>query len=113
MSEFDLAEEAWAQNLSATTKCLLNADIGDRLPAPPRFLHPVPVAACKLYGAGRIAFFSLGHHAETYSDPNVLRFTANAINWVAKRTHESAFIHDVFLSYAAADATRATEIRDV
>jgi hypothetical protein len=112
IEEFDLAEEAWAQNQGTGAHCLLNADIGDRLPAHPRFLRPIPVRGYKTCGNGRSAFFSLGHNEATYSDPNVLRLTANAIKWVAKQTHENKYSHDLFLSYAANDAITAYQIRD-
>lgn len=59
---FELAEEAWAQNLAPGVRPLLSADVGDRVFAPQRFREgPVPVAACTAVGDGRLAWFSLGH----------------------------------------------------
>jgi hypothetical protein len=44
---FELAEEAWAQNLAPGVRPLLSADVGDRVFAPQRFREgPIPVAAC-------------------------------------------------------------------
>jgi type 1 glutamine amidotransferase len=79
MREFELAEEVWAQNLAPGVRPLMMADVGERVFAPERFQRgPLPVAACRSLGAGRLAWLSLGHFAEMYTDPNFIRFAANA-----------------------------------
>src|SRR5260370_11660832 len=61
---FELAEEAWAQNLAPGVRPLLSADVSDRVFAPQRFREgPIPVAACRPLGEGRLAWFSLGRFA--------------------------------------------------
>jgi hypothetical protein len=118
---FELAEEVWAQNLAPGVRALLVADVGDRVFAAERFREgPVPIAACRSLGEGRLAFFSLGHFAETYVDPNFVRLAANAIRWTTKETNERDFEYDLFLSFsslnrdearAIAERARAMELR--
>lgn len=111
MREFELAKEVWAQNLAPGVRPLLVADVGDRVFAPERFQKkPMPVAACMKMGEGRLAWFSLGHFAETYGDPNFIRFAANATRWVAKETHERDYQFDLFLSYSTKDRAQADVI---
>lgn len=108
---FELAEEAWAQNLAPGVRPLLSADVGDRVFAPQRFREgPIPVAACRTLGAGRLAWFSLGHFAAMYGDPNFLKVAANAARWVAKETNERAFEYDLFLSFSSTNRDEAREI---
>jgi hypothetical protein len=111
---FELAEEVWAQNLAPGTRPLLSADVGDRVFAPQRFREgPIPVAACRTLGAGRLAWFSLGHFAAMYDDPNFLKVAANAVRWLAKETNERTFEYDLFLSFSSTnrDEARAIEKR--
>lgn len=111
---FELAEEAWAQNLAPGVRPLLSADVGDRVFAVQRFREaPIPVAACRTLGEGRLAWFSLGHFAATYADKNVLRVVANAVRWLAKETSERTFEYDLFLSFSSTnrDEARAIESR--
>jgi|ERR1022692_1034076 type 1 glutamine amidotransferase len=109
--EFELAEEVWAQNLAPGVRPLLVADVGDRVFAPERFQKgPMPVAACVKVGEGRLAWFSLGHFAEMYGDPNFIRFAANAMRWVGKETHERDYQFDLFLSYSTKDRVQAAVI---
>lgn len=111
---FELAEEVWAQNLAPGVRPLLSADVSDRVFAPQRFRDgPIPVAACRTLGAGRLAWFSLGHFAAMYADSNFLRVAANAARWVAKETNERTFEYDLFLSFSSTnrDEARAIERR--
>jgi TIR domain/Trehalose utilisation len=110
---FELAEEVWAQNLAPGVRTLMVADVGDRVFAPERFREgPVPIAACRALGEGRVAFFSLGHFAETYSNPNFVRLVANAIRWVTKETSERDFKYDLFLSYSSRNRDEARTIQE-
>jgi hypothetical protein len=78
ISTFELAEEAWVQNLAPGVRPLLSADVGDRVFAPQRFREgPIPVAACTVLGGGRLAWFSLGHFGAMYEDSNFVRFATN------------------------------------
>src|ERR1700691_4893633 len=87
--EFELAEEVWGQNLAPGVRPRRMAEVGCGVFAPERFQRgPLPVAACRSLGAGRLSWFSLGHFAEMYTDPNFIRFAANAIQWVTKETNE-------------------------
>jgi hypothetical protein len=109
--EFELAEEVWAQNLAPGVRPLMMADVGDRVFAPERFQRgPLPVAACRSLGSGRLAWFSLGHFAEMYTDPNFIRFAANAIQWVTKETNERDYEFDLFLSYSSRDRDQARSV---
>jgi hypothetical protein len=111
LQAFELAEEAWAQNLAPGVKPLMVADIGDRIFAPERFQNaPMPVAACTTRGEGRLAWFSLGHFAALYNDPNFVRFAGNALRWVAKETNERDYDYDFFLSYSTRDGLQAAAI---
>jgi len=84
------------------------ADIGDRVFAPERFQSgPMPVAACVARGEGRLAWFSLGHFAAMYNDPNFVRFASNSVRWVMKETNERDFQFDLFLSYSTKDRDQA------
>lgn len=106
---FELAEEAWAQNIAPGVRPLLSADVGDRVFAPQRFREgPIPVAACRSLGDGRLAWFSLGHFAATYDDPNFIKFAANAVRWIAKETDERTYEYDLFLSFSS---TNRDEVR--
>jgi len=108
---FELSEEVWAQNLAPGVIPLLKADVGDRVFAPQRFREgPIPVAACRTLGAGRLAWFSLGHFAATYDDPNFTKLTANALRWVTKETNERAYEYDLFLSFSSLNRDEAREI---
>jgi hypothetical protein len=101
----------WAQNLAPGVRPLMMADVGDRVFAPERFQRgPLPVAACRSLGAGRLAWFSLGHFAEMYTDPNFIRFAANAIQWVTKETNERDYEFDLFLSYSSRDRDQARSV---
>ncbi len=111
---FELAEEAWAQNLAPGVRPLLSADVGDRVFAPERFREgPVPVAACTAVGDGRLAWFSLGHFGAMYDNPNFVKVATNAVRWVAKETNERAYEYDLFLSFSSMnrDEARAIETR--
>lgn len=109
--EFELAEEVWAQNLAPGVRALMVADVGDRVFAPERFQRgPTPVAACRSLGEGRLAWFSLGHFAEMYGEPNFVRFAANALRWVMKETNERQHRFDLFLSYSSKDRDQARAI---
>jgi len=109
--EFELAEEVWAQNLAPGVRPLMVAEVGDRVFAPERFQKgPMPVAACAMRGAGRLAWFSLGHFAEMYGDPNFVQLAANAVRWVTKETNERDFQFDLFLSYSTKDRDQAAVI---
>lgn len=113
VNEFELAEEVWAQNLAPGVRPLMMADVGDRIFAPERFQRaPMPVAACAKHGAGRLAWFSLGHFPETYGNPNFIRFAANAARWVAKETNERDYEFDLFLSYSSKDRDQAEVIEE-
>ncbi|WP_321476173.1 TIR domain-containing protein [uncultured Paludibaculum sp.] len=112
VGEFELAEEVWAQNLAAGVRPLMSAEVGDRIPAHSRFRNPIPVCACKSVGLGRLAFFSLGHFAAMYSDPQFLLLASNAIRWTAKVTSESRWAYDVFLSYGSRNRAQAQVIKD-
>ena len=108
---FELAEEVRAQNLAPGVRPLLSADVGDRMFAPQRFREgPIPVAACTELGEGRLAWFSLGHFAATYEDPNFLKVAANAVQWLAKETSEQAFEFHLFLSFSSSNRDEAREI---
>jgi hypothetical protein len=109
--EFELAQEVWAQNLAPGVRPLMVAEVGDRVFAPERFQKgPMPVAACAMRGAGRLAWFSLGHFAEMYGDPNFVQLAANAVRWVTKETNERDFQFDLFLSYSTKDRDQAAVI---
>jgi hypothetical protein len=109
--EFELAEEVWVQNLIPGVRPLMMADVGDRVFAPERFREgPVPIAACRALGEGRLAFFSLGHFAEMYADPNFVRLAANAIWWLTKETDEREFESDLFLSFSSLNRDEARVI---
>ena len=111
VQEFELAEEVWAQNLAPGVRPLMVADVGDRVFAPERFQKgPMPIAACRKWGDGRLAWFSLGHFAEMYAHPNFVRFAANAVRWVMKETHERSYDFDLFLSYSSKDRDQARAI---
>lgn len=111
VQEFELAEEVWAQNLAPGVRLLMVAEVGDRVFAPERFQRsPMPVAACTTRGAGRLAWFSLGHFAETYGDPNFIQFASNALQWLAKETNERDYEFDLFLSYSTKDRDQAAVI---
>jgi hypothetical protein len=108
---FELSEEVWAQNLAPGVRALMMADVGDRVFAPQRFREgPIPVAACRVLGKGRLAWFSLGHFAAMYEDPNFIRFAANAVRWVAKETNERQYAHALFLSFSSLNRAEAREI---
>jgi hypothetical protein len=114
VQEFELAEEVWAQNLAPGVRPLLMAEVGDRVFAPERFQRaPMPVAACTALGEGRLAWFSLGHFAEMYGNPNFIRFATNAVRWVAKETNERDYEFDLFLSYSTKDSDQAAVIMQV
>jgi Trehalose utilisation/TIR domain len=109
--EFELAEEVWAQNLAPGVRPLMAADVGDRVFAPERFQRgPMPVAACRTFGEGRLAWFSLGHFAEVYGDPNFVQFVANALRWVTKETNERQYQFDLFLSFSSQNRDQARAI---
>jgi hypothetical protein len=109
--EFEVAEEVWAQNLAPGVRLLMVADVGDRVFAPERFQRgPMPVAACRSWGEGRVAWFSLGHFAEIYGDPNFVQFAANAVRWVTKETNERQYRLDLFLSFSSQDRDQARVI---
>ena len=109
--EFELAEEVWAQNLAPGVRPLMMADVGDRVFAPERFQRgPLPVAACRSLGEGRLAWFSLDHFASMYADPDFIRFAANAIRWLAKETNERDYEFDLFLSYSSRDSDQARAV---
>jgi len=108
--EFEIAEEVWAQNLATDARPLMSVEVGDRIPSHPRFKQPIPVCACKALGSGRLAFFSLGHHSGLYQDPNFLLLTANAIRWTSKRTNDSQYAYDLFLSFSSRNKDQAREV---
>lgn len=109
--EFELAEEVWAQNLAPGVRPLLMTDVGDRVFAPERFQRgPLPAAACRSLGEGRLAWFSLGHFAQMYGDPAFNRFAVNAIRWVTKETNERDYEFDLFLSYSSRDRDQARAV---
>lgn len=111
ISEFELAEEVWAQNLAPGVRPLLMADVGDRLFAPERFQRqPLPIAACRSLRAGRLAWLSLGHFAQMYADPNFVFFAANALRWVMKEINERDYEFDLFLSYSTQDRDQARAV---
>jgi hypothetical protein len=113
VTEFELAEEVWAQNLATGVRPLMSVEVGDRVPSHPRFRQPIPVCACKTFeGGGRLAFFSLGHFAATYENRHFLRLCSNAVQWLAKLTNESQWTYDVFLSYSWRNRDQAREIKD-
>ncbi len=112
VGDFELAEEVWAQNLAAGVHPLLSVQVGDIVSAHPRFLEPIPIAACRAFDRGRISFFSLGHFGATYENPSFLRFAANAVLWVTRNINERRFIHDVFLSFSHENRDEAGRIRD-
>jgi hypothetical protein len=70
----------------------------------------MPIAACVKRGQGRLAWFSLGHFAEMYGDPNFVRFAANTARWLAKETNERDYEFDLFLSYSTKDRDQAAAI---
>jgi hypothetical protein len=111
VGEFELAEEVWAQNLAGGVRPLMSVDVGDRVPSHPRFKQLIPVCACKTMGAGRLAFFSLGHFRETYANSHFLRLASNAIRWTAKLSNESEWAYDVFLSYSSKNRDQAREMK--
>ena len=108
--EFELAEEVWAQNLAAGVLPLLMADVADRIPSSERFRQPIPVCGCRQLATARIAFFSLGHFAETYANPSVLRLVANGLNWLSGRVAERRFAYDIFLSYSSHNSAEAEQL---
>lgn len=111
---FELAEEAWAQNLAPGVRPLLSAEVGDRVFAPQRFREgPIPVAACTAFGEGRLAWFSLGHFGAMYEDPNFVRVATNAVRWLAKETHERAYDYDLFLSFSSINPMRRGQSKPV
>jgi hypothetical protein len=111
IGEFELAEEVWAQNLATGVRPLMSVEVGDRVPSHPRFRQSIPVCACKTFGRGRLAFFSLGHFAPMYENAQFLRLTANAVRWVAKLTNESQWAYDLFLSFSSRNRDQAREIK--
>jgi hypothetical protein len=108
--EFEIAEEVWAQNLATDARPLMSVDVGDRIPSHPRFKQPIPVCACKTLGRGRLAFFSLGHRAQLYQDPNFIQITRNAILWTSKQTNDSQYAYDLFLSFSSRNKDQAREV---
>ena len=109
--EFELAEEVWAQNLAPGVRPLMAADVGDRIFAPERFQRgPMPVAACRTLGEGGLAWFSLGHFAEIYDDPNFVQFAANTVRRVTKETNERQYQFDLFLSFSSQNRDQARAI---
>ena len=113
ISDFDLAEEVWAQNVVPGARYLSSRTLGTGSELARDLREPIPVAACTVVDQGRVAFFSLGHFPETYEDSGVLRFFANAINWLAKRTPEQCHLYHVFLSYSSANKDRALRFAEV
>jgi Trehalose utilisation/TIR domain len=112
--EFEVAEEVWAQNLAPGVRPLMVADVGDRVFAPERFQRgPMPIAACRASGEGRLAWFSLGHFAEIYGDSNFVQFAANALRWVTKETNERQYQFDLFLSFSFQNRDQARAIVQV
>ena len=109
--EFEVAEEVWAQNLAPGVRPLMVADVEDRVFASERFQRgPMPVAACRTLAEGRLAWFSLGHFAEIYGDPNFVQFAANAVRWVTKETNERQYQFDLFLSFSSQNRDQARAI---
>jgi len=45
-----------------------------------------------------------------YTDPNFIRFAANAIQWVTKETNERDYEFDLFLSYSSRDRDQARSV---
>jgi len=111
MTPQGFSEEVWAQNLAPGVRPLMMAEVGDRVFAPERFQRaPMPVAACTTRGEGRLAWFSLGHFAEMYGDPNFIRFAGNAVRWLARETNERDYDYDLFLSYSTKNRDQAAVI---
>jgi hypothetical protein len=57
VTEFELADEVWAQNLATGVRPLMSVEVGDRVPSHPRFRQLIPVCACRTLGAvSRVRF---------------------------------------------------------
>jgi hypothetical protein len=50
----------------------------------------MPVAWTKFYGAGRVFYCSLGHHAEVVRQPEVLRLCLRGMLWAARAERQAA-----------------------
>jgi len=100
IEDFEIGDEVWAQNIAPAVTCLLFAGVGDRIPCHQRFRQPIPICGCSTSGKGRLLFFSLGHYAQTYTDPNVVRLLGNGLSWLTGLLSDN---WDLFLSYSSRD----------
>jgi hypothetical protein len=59
---------------------------------------------------GRVAFFLLGHFAETYAEASVARVLQRAVRWLGGELKEVDYRFDVFLSFSSHNETEAEKV---
>lgn len=112
INPFDLGDEFWVMNTAADVTPLLYAEVGDRLPVPPRLQRPTAVAGCRIVQNGRCVFLLVGHFSETYTNHPIQQFLRNAILWAGKRTNASPWVYDLFLSFSSSNKQEANQVTE-